>query len=263
MENNNQNQKKGFNKLLIIIPILVVLTICAFLAIKFIKPNRDVGKIEVKQDGVYANYISAAKDYYEKTHGRSNIFRYGNVISEYMNTRDQMAQSNTSVPILKYVVLLVYEEDGELIARNYLCEVTKGEFEKIVIRNTPKETNFIESAVNASDKVTKNRSKTGSIDFDIKTGEIELTSAVKIGALGLKTDIGKIYDALGDTAIGSAAGIEEVFNQIRNSEIKENEIVEKMTDAAYFYAVAYYSRFIYEDKGIGVQPIKQEELFKY
>ena len=135
-----------------------------------------------------------------------------------------MAQVNSTVPILRYVVLLVYEEEGSLVARNYLCEVTKGEFEKIVKRNIPKETHFIESAVNASDKVITNRSKTGSIDFDIKTGEIELTPAIKIGAFGLKTDIGKIYDALGDTTIGSAAGIEEVFNQIRNSEIKENEI---------------------------------------
>lgn len=105
MENSNQNQsKKGFNKLFVIIPVIIVLGVGIFLAVKFLMPKK-IDEFELHTRGRYANFIKDAKTKYETRNGRNIGYIYENVIYDAVSKRREVIESRDDVAMASYISL--------------------------------------------------------------------------------------------------------------------------------------------------------------
>lgn len=172
MENNNQNQKKGFNKIFLIIPILVVIAVGVYFAIQLFSP-KDVVEFELRTRGRYANFIKDAKVKYEMINGRNIGYVYENVIYDEVSDKREVIESRDDVAMASYIVTLIPKNSKEIV--NYQCDILKSEFTREVeymLKN--QDTLYIKEAVRAADAINSVRLKGEDIPLDLEIGDIEL-----------------------------------------------------------------------------------------
>ncbi|MBP3201623.1 MAG: hypothetical protein J6M39_08265 [Lachnospiraceae bacterium] len=269
MENNNQNQpKKGFNKLLVIIPIVIALGVGVFLAIKFLVPQK-VEEFELHTKGRYANFIKDAKTKYETRNGRNIRYVYENVIYDDVSNKREVIESRDDVAMASYIVTLIPENTNEIV--NYQCDILKSEFTREVesmLKN--QDTSFIKDAVVAADAINSVRLKGEDIPLDLEIGDIELGGGLaggaveakgKLGKIAVNTDIGKISNLVGDTVIGIAAGGEDVLNKLLkdNKKAKADEFVANLDDVTYYSLMLSFAKKMYVEVS---DPLREEDVLR-
>lgn len=266
MEKNTQ--KKGINKLLIIIPIIVALGVGIFFAVKFLIPKK-VDEFELHTRGRYANFIKDAKTKYETRNGRNIGYIYENVIYDDVSSKREVIESRDDVAMASYIVTLIPQSSKEIV--NYQCDILKSEFTREVenmLKN--QDTSFIKDAVVAADAINSVRLKGEDIPLDLEVGDIELGGGLvggaveakgKLGKIAVKTDIGKISNLVGDTVIGIAAGGEDALNKLLkdNKKAKADEFVANLDDVTYYSLMLSFAKKMYVEVS---DSLKEEDVIR-